>query len=68
MSLINWATCKKLILELAATRPQKYTRVSSDVKDHLEYVVRHACHTVVQSQPSKGKTVQMGTHKRKVVE
>lgn len=60
MSLINWATCKRLVLDEASTRAHKFDRVSGDVKDYLEARVRHGIISLVRSHPSVGKTISAG--------
>lgn len=65
-SLICWSQCKVYAISYVVThRAHKFERISADVKDYLEGVVRQAIEKVVSSHPSRGKTIQMGTHKRK---
>jgi len=64
-SLINRAACKKAVLEIAQQRRAgKFTRVSADVFDHLEGVLRSSIASLVHSHPSVGKTIMMGSKKR----
>ena len=64
-SLINRSACKKFVLDVAEnTRTKKFTRVSADVFEHLEYVMQKAIRDLVRSQPTLGKTIAMGTRIR----
>lgn len=63
--LINKAACKKALLEIAQTRAHKFTRVGSDVFDHLNEMILNHMKSIVQSHPSKGKTIMMGSKTRK---
>lgn len=63
-SLINRSACKKAILSLAKTRAYKFTRVGSDVYEHLDIVVLNAMKAIVASHPSIGKTIMMESRKR----
>jgi hypothetical protein len=58
--LINWAKCKKEVLAQAGQRAHKFTRVSDDVKIHLNMVVLEAISSLVFRHPSKGKTIMTG--------
>ena len=64
-SLINRSACKKFVLSVAEnTRAKKFTRVSADVFDHLEYVMQKGIRDLVRTQPTLGKTISMGTRIR----
>lgn len=60
MSLINKKKCKAWTMDAAARlRPHhKFTRVSASVFDTIEACVRDKIRSIVESQPSKGKTIQ----------
>lgn len=59
MSLINKSNCKKFILDFAEREKfHKFTRVSADCWPHLEAKLRAHLRNLVNSQPSKGKTVK----------
>lgn len=61
-SLINRSACKKFVLSVAEnTRAKKFTRVSADVFDHLEYVMQKAIRDLVRTHPTVGCTINMGT-------
>jgi hypothetical protein len=62
---INKSSCKKALLEFAKQRAHKFTRVGSDVFDHLDGIMINAMKDVVSSHPSMGVTICMGTRKRK---
>lgn len=63
--LINRSACKKTVLDVCErNRYGKFTRVSADVYDHLEYVVRKEIIRLVQAHPSIGKTIMMGSKSR----
>ena len=65
MSLLNWSQCKQRILEQSPfIRAHRFTRVSVDVKYHLEGLLLREIERVIRSQPSKGMTIAVGTHKR----
>jgi hypothetical protein len=64
-SLINKAACKKVVLEFAQTRAHKFTRVGSDVYDHLNDLVLNSIKGIIRSHPSIGKTIMMGSKSRK---
>lgn len=61
---INKSACKKALLNLAQQRAHKFTRVGSDVFDHLDIVLINAMRALVHSHPSIGKTISLGTRKR----
>lgn len=64
-SLINRSACKKFVLDVAEnTRTKKFTRVSADVFEHLEYVMQKAIRDLVRSQPTLGKTIMMSSKTR----
>jgi hypothetical protein len=54
---INKVACRKAILNLAAKRAHKFTRVGADVFEHLDIVLLTAMKSIVESHPSKGKTI-----------
>jgi len=57
--LVNKAKARIFILDCAVrTRAHKFTRVAPSVFDQLEAALRDKCRSVVQSQPSKGKTIR----------
>jgi hypothetical protein len=65
MSLINQSECRKAILAYAERRrPGRFTRVSTDVFEHLDTFLRVEIQNVVHQHPSIGKTLQMTTHRR----
>jgi hypothetical protein len=57
MSLLNKAKVKRFTLDCAAHRAHKMSRVSSELYDAAEAVLRDWIQTQVERQPSKGKTV-----------
>ena len=61
VSVINWQQCRKFMLEYSArTRHEAYVhaRVSRpDIEPLLENALREAMRKIVDSQPSKGKTI-----------
>ena len=64
-NLINRSACKKTVLEIAdKNRSKKFTRVSADVFEHLEYVIKKEIINIVQKHPSVGKTIMMGSKTR----
>jgi|688.fasta_scaffold299580_6 hypothetical protein len=64
-SLINRSACKKFVLSVAEdTRTKKFTRVSADVFDHLEYVMQKAIRDLVRTHPTIGKTIMMSSKTR----
>ena len=64
-SLINRSACKKFVLSVAEdTRTKKFTRVSADVFDHLEYVIQKAIRDLVRTHPTVGKTIMMSAKTR----
>jgi len=65
---INKAACRKTILSLAENRAHKFTRVGGDVFEHLDYVLMNTMRSIVDSHPSMGKTIMMGTKKRNPIE
>jgi hypothetical protein len=62
--LINKAACKKAILNVAEARHQKFTRVGSDVFEHLNSLLMNHITSIVTKHPSIGCTISMGTRKR----
>ena len=64
-SLVNKAACKKAVLEVASMRAHKFTRVGSDVYDHLNDLVLNSIRDIVHKHPSIGKTIMMGSKSRK---
>lgn len=59
--LINKSNCKKLLLDHSSKhRNGKFTRVSANVYDHLEMVLRREILEFVRSHPSLGKTLTTG--------
>lgn len=55
---INKAKCKKFLLRLSEqTRGGKFTRVSKDVYDYLDYAIMNTMKNFVSSHPSVGKTL-----------
>ena len=64
-SLINRSACKKFVLSVAEdTRTKKFTRVSADVFDHLEYVIQKAIRDLVRTHPTVGTTIMMSAKTR----
>ena len=64
-SLINKSACKNAVLEIAeGTRGGKFTRVGSDVYEHLNDMVLNTIRKIVHQHPSVGKTIMMGSRKR----
>ena len=65
-SLINKAAVKRCLLERAMQKwpSGKFTRVSADVFDELESVVRNWCSSFVQSHPTVGKTLMTKARSR----
>jgi hypothetical protein len=61
--LINRSACKKALLEIAATRARKFTRVGSDVFEHLDFMLRREMAKIIATHPSLGVTISMGTKK-----
>lgn len=64
LNYINKSACKKAILNLAQKRAHKFTRVGTDVFEHLDIVLLNAMKSIVESHPSMGKTIMMGSKKR----
>jgi len=62
---INKSACKKAILSMAENRAHKFTRVGADVFEHLDSIIVNAMRGLVHSHPSIGKTIMMGSRKRK---
>ena len=62
---INKVACRKAILNLAEKRAHKFKRVGADVYDHLDIVLLNTMKSIVESHPSTGKTIMMGSKKRK---
>jgi len=59
MSLINKQNCRKFLLEYAErSRHHKFTRVGKDAFDTIESQLRNVMRNLVDSQPSKGKTIK----------
>lgn len=57
-NLISPSKVKRFILDYAAkNRAHKFTRVSQTAIDKVEGAVRSACRHIVDSAPSKGKTL-----------
>lgn len=64
--LINKSNVRKFALNYAKRSGRnQFTRVSQDVIDHAEFKVREAIRNVVDTIPSKGKTIQLYTRTRK---
>ena len=61
--LINRSACKKAVLDAAMSR-KKFTRVGQDVFVHLNSVVLNEIRKVVETHPSIGKTIMMGSKSR----
>ena len=57
MSLLNKANVKKYALAKAEHRAHKLTRVSAELYDAAEAVLRDWIETQVERQPSFGKTI-----------
>jgi len=58
-SLVNKATLRKFILDVAKTeRHHPFTRVADSVYDEAEGVLRSWARNKVRQIPSKGKTIQ----------
>ena len=58
-SLINKKACRKFLLEYAErSRHHKFTRVSQEAFDFIETALRTDMRHLVDSQPSKGKTIK----------
>lgn len=59
-SIIVKSLCKTYLLDFAArNRSHKFTRVSSKVYDYLEAKTRENMQNIVNSHPSKGKTISI---------
>lgn len=58
--LINWVRCKQRTIHLASFRAHKFTRVSDKVRLHLDRLVAEAIVRIVNAQPNKGKTIDIG--------
>ena len=58
--LINWTSCKRRVLHIAEPRDHKFTRVSDEVRLHLDRVVGEEIVKLVNAQPNMGKTITMG--------
>jgi hypothetical protein len=57
-SIISPSKVKRFILDHAAkSRAHKFTRVSQTAIDKVEAAARSACRHIVDSAPSKGKTL-----------
>lgn len=57
-TLISPSKVKRFILDYAVkNRAHKFTRVSQDAIDKVEAATRTACRRLVDSAPSKGKTL-----------
>lgn len=56
--LINKTKVKQFALEVAATRPHTFTRVSAEFLDTIEARVRNMIETHVATLPSVGKTIK----------
>jgi len=58
-TLVNRRLAKAWMLEFAdRNRTHKFTRVSPEVFDRIEGRVREFMRHIVDSQPSKGKTIK----------
>jgi hypothetical protein len=56
--LISPSKVRRYILDYAKkSRSHKFTRVSQEALDRVEAATRAACHAVVSTCPSKGKTL-----------
>jgi hypothetical protein len=56
--LINVKHVKQYLMDYASkTRHHKFTQVSQTTLDRVEAAVRTTCQTIVNSAPSKGKTL-----------
>jgi hypothetical protein len=62
-SLINRSACKKAVLDAARYR-NKFTRVGQDVFVHLNFVLINEIRKIVETHPSIGKTIMMGSKSR----
>jgi len=59
--MINEAACRRYALDYAArTRAHKFTRVASNLMDHLDGAVLRAIESVIKSHPSMGTTLAVG--------
>lgn len=57
-TLISPSKVRRYILDIAKeSRAHKFTRVSQEALDKVEAATRAACRSLVQSAPSKGKTL-----------
>lgn len=65
MSLLNRSAVKTFALDYAkrSGRP-RFERVSSDLYEDLESVLRDRIRRIVDSLPSKGKTIQLRSNTR----
>lgn len=58
MSYLNKTKIKQYILDRAQkTRAHKFERVSSEVYDHLDGIIRSEVDRLIRLQPSMGKTI-----------
>lgn len=56
-SLINKKACKEFSLECARSRFHKFTRVSKEFLESIEFTVMQTIRAKVAGMPSKGKTL-----------
>lgn len=56
-SLLNRSACKQFALECAKGRFHKFTRVSKEFLESIEFTVMSTIRQKVASMPSKGKTL-----------
>ena len=64
-SFVNWAKCKKFVLEYSERQNRRHTRVSGDIKILVEQKVREALRYAVDNTPRSAKTVSLETKRRK---
>lgn len=59
MGLVNRTRVRRFLLEYAQrNRAHRFTRVAEPAFDTIEAAVREKCRQIVNSQPSKGKTIR----------
>jgi hypothetical protein len=57
--LVNRSAARNFLLEFAArNRAHRFTRVGDAVYDQLEAALREKCRSLVNAQPSCGKTIK----------
>ena len=63
--LINKTHVRKFLLDYAQRSGRtQFTRVGQDTFDHIEAKVRETARNIVDTIPSKGKTIQIYTNNR----